>query len=126
MIRLANKSRKNRMFFDNFIKEIAICINVGTTSLNRDLELPSYRGIHRRKEEGVIDIGNNHQAIGFDTPAQIFSPTILSAIDRMLEQAKLHGLTGCNSRRLISDYIMRYTDLTECHLSALNEMMSLQ
>ena len=114
------------MFFDNFIKEIAICMNVGDTKVNRDLELPSYRGFQRRKEKDVIDMGDNHQAIGFDTPAQMLSPTILTAIDKMLEKAKYDGLKGCNSRLLITDYIKRHTDLTDCHLCALNEMMSLQ
>ena len=126
MIRLANKSRSNRMFFDNLIKEMAICINCGYTSINREIELPSYRGIHRRKEEGTIDTGNNHQAIGFDTPSKMLSLSTLNSIDYMLEEAKSKGMAGCNSRRMISAFIIAHTDLTDCHLCALNEMMSLE
>ena len=125
MIRLANRSRKNRMFFDNLIKEIAICINVGYTTVNRTVELPSYRGLQRRKDEDVIDIGNNHQAIGFDTPEDMLSPSLLRSIDGMLAEAKAEGLSGCGSRLQISKFIQEHTDLTDCHLCALNEMMSL-
>ena len=125
MIRLANRSRSNRMFYDNLVKEIAICINMGYPSINRELELPSYRGISSRKGEDVIDIGNNHAAIGFDTPAGMLPPAVLRAIDGMMEEAKKEGLAGCGSRRTISDFIISHTDLTDCHLSALNEMYSL-
>lgn len=125
-ILLANKSRKNRMFFDNLIKEIAISVNTGDTMLNRDIELPSYRGRQRRKEEGVIDTGNNHQAIGFDTPGTMLPPATLKALDEMLAEARDKGLTGCNSRRVIADFILCRTDLTDCYLCALNDMMSLK
>lgn len=126
MIRLANRSRCNRMFFDNLLKEIAICINTGAKGINHDIELPSYRGISRRKEEGVIDMGNNHQAIGFETPSKMLSLSTLNSIDYMLEEASSKGMAGCNSRRMISDFIIAHSDLTDCHLCALNEMMSLK
>lgn len=122
-INLANKSRANRMFFDNLIKEIAICINVGDMAINRDLELPSYRGKSRRKGNDVVDIGNKSQAIGFDTPAGMLSGKCIDAIDEMLRTA---NLKGCNSRQQISDFIKQHTDLTDCHLCALNGMMSLK
>ena len=125
MIRLANRSRCNRMFFDNLLKEIAICINTGAKGINHDIELPSYRGVSRRKEEGVIDMGDNHQAIGFDTPSQMLSRGTLRAVDAMVAEAASLGLAGCGSRQMISDYIESKTDLTDCHLCALNEMMSL-
>lgn len=125
MIRLANRSRCNRMFFDNLLKEIAICINTGAKAINHDIELPSYRGMSRRKEEGVIDMGDNHQAIGFDTPSQMLSRGTLRAVDAMVAEAASLGLAGCGSRQKISDYIKSKTDLTDCHLCALNEMMSL-
>jgi len=125
MIRLANRSRCNRMFFDNLLKEIAICINTGAKGINHDIELPSYRGVSRRKEEGVIDMGNNHQAIGFDTPSQMLSRGTLRAVDAMVAEAASLGLAGCGGRQKISDYIKSKTDLTDCHLCALNEMMSL-
>lgn len=100
------------MFFDNLIKEMAICINVGDTCINRDLELFSYRG--------------KKQNIGFDTPGGMLSDSTLTAIDLMLSEAMRQGLTGCNSRIRISDFIKQHTDLTDCHLCALNDMMSLQ
>lgn len=125
MIRLANRSRCNRMFFDNLLKEIAICINTGAKAINHDIELPSYRGMSRRKEEGVIDMGDNHQAIGFDTPSQMLSRGTLRAVDAMVAEAASLGLAGCGSLQKISDYIKSKTDLTDCHLCALNEMMSL-
>ncbi|MBP5776716.1 MAG: hypothetical protein J6W56_04110 [Prevotella sp.] len=112
------------MFYDSLIKDIAICINVCDTRINRDLEHPSYRGIQRRKQEGAI-CQSNVSAIGFDTPAQMLPPSALNNIDDMLQEAKRRNLTGCNSRRQISDFIMLHTDLTDCHLCALNEMMSL-
>ena len=97
MIRLANRSRRNRMFFDNLLKEIAICINTGAKAINHDIELPSYRGGSRRKEEGVIDMGDNHQAIGFDTPSQMLSRGTLRAVDAMVAEAASLGLAGCGS-----------------------------
>lgn len=126
MIALAAKSRKNRMFFDNLIKEIAISINVGDVTLNQNLELPSYRGMQRRKEENVVHIGSNHQAVGFDTPRSMLTHTTLCALDALLGEAKDKGLKGCGSRQRIADFIISQTDLTECHLTALNEMMSLR
>lgn len=123
-IKLANKSRGNRMFFDNLVKEIAICINVGYAAINRDLELPSYRGIRRRGEEATSH-GSKVSSIGFDTPVGMLSRKTLDAIDLMLQEAKSLRLEGCNSRRRISDFIIEHTDLTDCHLCALNEMMSL-
>ena len=113
------------MFFDNLVKEIAICINVGDTSINRELELPSYRGIQRRGEDDTISHGSHVSAIGFDTPVGMLSRKALDAIDLMLQDAKSLRLEGCNSRRRISDFIIEHTDLTDCHLCALNDMMSL-
>ena len=127
IIHLAAKSRKNRMFFDNVIKDIAICINIGQESIDPDLDmgLPSYRGRNRRNEEGVTDIGNNHQAVGFDTMRQMLSPATVRAINDMLSLAKAEGLANCCDRRKISDFIQTHTDLTDCHLCTLNEMASL-
>jgi len=113
------------MFFDNLIKEMAICIHVGDTRINRELELPSYRGRNRRLDDDVVDFGNNHQAIGFDTPAGLLSKQTLDAIDAMLELAAAEGLTGCASRQRIAGFIIQHSDLTDCHLVTLNEMVSL-
>ena len=125
-ISLANKSRKNRMFFDHFIKELAICINTGACRVNRDIELPSYRGIQARKLPGVIDYGNNHAAVGFDTPGTMLNPKTLNALDNMLCAAKEVGLTHCNSRKRIQYFLLAHTDLTTCHLTAINDMYSLK
>jgi hypothetical protein len=113
------------MFYDSLIKDIAVCINVGDTRINRDLEHPSYRGIQRRKQEGTIS-QSNVSAIGFDTPDRMLPSSVLNNIDDMLQEAKRKNLTGCNSRRQISDFIMQHTDLTDCHLCALNDMISLK
>ena len=113
------------MFYDNFIKEIAICINVGDTRVSRDIELPSYRSIQHRSK-GCLVHNSKVSAIGFDTPSQLLPSSVLDRIDEMLQEAAEQGLTHCGSRGIISDFIMSYTDLTECHLCALNEMMSLK
>ena len=41
-IKLANRSRRNRVFFDDFIREMAICLNVGEAALNREQLFPTY------------------------------------------------------------------------------------
>ena len=125
IIKLASRSRKNRMFYDNLIMEMAICINCGDTTIYRDLEMPSYRGMGTRKCGEGIDMGN-HQAMGFDTPATMLPKQTLDRIDNMLQEAKQQGLNGCNSQRRIADFIMQHTDLTDCHLTALNQMRSLK
>ena len=114
------------MFFDSFIKEFAICINTGACRVNRDIELPSYRGIHARMLPGVIDYGSNHAAVGFNTPGTMLNPKTLNALDNMLCAAKEEGLTHCNSRKRIQDFLLAHTDFTTCHLGALNEMLSIQ
>lgn len=121
MIKIANKCRSNRMFFDNLIKEIAICINVGDTEINRELELPSYRGIKGRSGDSLC-FGSKVSAIGFDTPSDMLSGKCLDAIDRMLRDAKQKGI---NTKQQIAELIKEHTDLTDCHLCALNGMMSL-
>ena len=114
------------MFFDSFIKELAICINTGACRVNRQLELPSYRGMHERLLHGVIDYGSNHAAVGFDTPGTMLNSKTLTALDNMLCAAKEKGLTHCNSRKRIQDFLLAHTDLTTCHLCALNGMLSIQ
>lgn len=125
IIRLANRSRSNRMFYDNLIKEIAICINVGDVKINRDIELFSYRGLQRRRREDAFGISKT-EAVGFDTPAGMLPVSVLDSIDLMLSSAKAAGLSHCNSRSVISNFIKMMTDLNDCHLCALNDMMSLK
>lgn len=120
-VRLQNTSRKNRMFFDSLIRELAICVYLGDTSLNRSLELPSYRGPHNFDAPGTVYIGNNHAAVGFDTPGGLLSPRCLAGLDAMLAAAEAGGLKGCTEAECRA-FLLASTDLTDCHLSALNEM----
>ena len=113
-IKLANRSRSNRMFYDNLIKEIAICINVGDTAINRELELPSYRPMQGKSKDDIIH-NSKTSVIGFDTPATMLPASVLDRIDGMLQEATRQNLTHYNSRRRISDIIKIHTDLTDCH-----------
>ena len=124
IIKLANRSRKNRMFFDNLILELAICLNVGDTTLNRDLMLPSYRGIQTRCNDKEAISLSKVAAVGFNTPRQMLPTPTLDAIDRALREAPPQ-LKGCGSIRLIKNYISAFTDLNDCHLTALNTMQSI-
>ena len=120
-IKLANRSSKNRMFYDNLIKEIAICLHCGDRILNRELQLPSYRGTNTRlKDKEAISLTKN-EAMGFDTPRDMLPVATLDQIDRMLSEAPCR-LMRCKSREPITEYIKQRTDLTDCHLTALNEL----
>ena len=121
ILKLANASRRNRLFFDNLFREIAICIHTGDTEINRDIELPSYRGRGRRLERDVIPISKD-EAMGFDTPRSLLSATVLGNIDRLLHKARESGLNRCRDRIRVSTFIIAHSDLTDCHLTALNEM----
>lgn len=125
-IKLANRSRTNRMFFDHLIRELAVCLNVGDTALNREQLVPTYVN-HAQARELVED--ENYIQITRDTGclyqplAQILPCKLLDQIDEMLQQAP-HNLKGSNSRKLITDYLSSCTDLTDCHYSAMNLMQS--
>ena len=121
IIKLSNRSRKNRMFFDNLVRELAICIKCGDLTLNRDIELPSYRGKQTRCRDPKAVSLTKTEAVGFDTPRRMLPEATLDAIDLMLSDAPRH-LRYYKSREDIADYIKQRTDLTDCHLTALNEM----
>ena len=114
------------MFFDHLIRELAICLNVGDTALNREQLVPTYVN-HAQAGELVED--ENYIQITRDTgciykPLALILPSkLLDQIDEMLMQAP-HNLKGSHSRKLITDYLSSCTDLTECHYSAMNLMQS--
>ena len=126
-IKLANRSRTNRMFFDHLIRELAICINVGDMALNREQLVPTYVKHSQARElveneyyiQITRDTGCLYQPLG-----QILPSKLLDQIDKMLQQAP-HHLKGSHSRKLITDYLSSCTDLTDCHYSALNLMQSI-
>ena len=129
MIKLANKSRNNRMFVDQLIRELAICINTGDKEINREMLMPSYKS---HKENVNIYADNElYQQITRDsgclwTPlSECLSKKTLDELDLMLQRAP-HELTRCNSRSKIQDFIMEYTDLVDCHFDSLNYMTSIR
>ena len=114
------------MFFDHLIRELAVCLNVGDTALNREQLVPTYVK-HSQARELVED--ENYIQITRDTGClyqplgQILPSKLLDQIDEMLRQAP-HNLKGSHSRKLITDYLSSCTDLTDCHYSAMNLMQS--
>lgn len=119
VIKLANRSRKNRSFFDSLIRVLAVEINIGSDSLNRDLMLASYRPPQDMSAE---NIGSRVEKRGWDTPRDMLPKATLDAIDDMLAEARRQGLEGCCDKVRIAQFIIGHTDLTDCHTTALNEM----
>lgn len=115
------------MFFDHLIRELAICLNVGDTALNREELMPTYVN-HARARELADDY--NYIQITRDTGclylplAQILPNKLLDQIDEMLRQAPCN-LKRSHSRELITAYLSTCTDLTDCHYSAMNLMQSI-
>lgn len=127
IIKLANRSRKNRIFFDNLIRELAICLNTGDTSLNRELLSPTYVN---HSHANAVDNKETYFRITRDSGmlmkplGDILPCKLLDQLDAMLASAPA-CLKRSNSRSLIGDYLIQSTDLNDCHLSALNEMQSI-
>lgn len=126
MIKLANRSRKNRVLFDFLVLELVVEINLGTTSLDRDLLIPTYVN---HEHAGNLSEADNYVQLNRDTGCQ-FVPqgealpsNLLADLDKMLRKAPPE-LKGCRSRKMITDYIRQHTDLTDCHFTALNQMAS--
>jgi len=127
-IALADKSRKNRVFFDNLIREIVICLNCGDTVINRELELPVY-ACHKyartaNGDDKYFQITRD-SGMFFKPLGEVLSEKYLDSIDQMLREAPSE-LKLCGKRALITSYISEVTDLTDCHFSALNQMTSIQ
>lgn len=125
-IKLANRSRKNRVLFDFLVLELVVEINLGTISLNRDLLIPTYVN---HAHAGSLSEADNYVQLNRDTGCQ-FVPqgealpsNLLAALDKMLREAPAK-LKGCRSRKMITDYLRQHTDLTDCHFTALNKMQS--
>lgn len=118
-IKLSNRSRKNREFYDALLRTLAVEINIGSTRLNRDLMLPSFRPIHDTTAE---HIGSHVEKRGWDTPADMLPASTLDAIDNMLADAASQNMKDCCDKIRISQYLINQTDLTTCHLCALNEL----
>lgn len=127
MIKLANRSRRDRVFFDMLIRELAICLNTGDTSINRELLSPVYvNHAHAgaaADDETYFQITRN-SGIQFKPLCDILPDKLLGKLDHMLANAPA-CLKQSDSRQLIGDYIKQCTDLTDCHLSALNGMQSI-
>lgn len=127
IIKLANRSRKNRIFFDHLIRELAICLNEGDTSINRGQMAPTYVN---HSMAGTVTDDENYIQLNRDTGClfqqieKILPVSILDALDDMLWQAPPE-LKGSCSRKLITKYLTQCTDLTDCHYSALNMMQSI-
>lgn len=127
IIPLANQSRKNRVFFDNLVKELAICLNTGAESVNRDLQLPVYIC---HSHAGQLANGDEYFQITRDSGmtfkpiGEVLGKTTLDAIDHMLREAP-PLIRHSNNRTLITNHLSAFTDLTDCHFTALNEMSSI-
>ena len=126
-IPLANRSRKNRIFFDHLIRELAICLNVGDTSLDREVLVPTYvNHLHAgmvAKDEYYIQ-PNRDTGCLFLPLGDVLPSSLLDRLDEMLANAPAN-LKRCGSRKLITDYLSQCTDLTQCHYSAMNQMQSI-
>ena len=127
-LKLSARSRRNRMFFDNLIRELAICLNVGDTALNREELFPTYVNHAQAGElvndEYYIQINRDTGCL-FRPLAELLPNKTLDDLDALLAEAPPE-LKHCGSRRMITDYLSQRTDLADCHFSALNEMQSIR
>lgn len=116
MIRLEKMSSKNRAFVDALLRVLAVELNVGSKELNRELEVECYASTF---DTGADNIGLNVAKRRWVRIGDKLSARCMAEIDRMLADG---ALEGCCDRIKISDYIIANSDLTDCHLTALNEM----
>lgn len=126
-IALANRSRKNRVFYDFLIRDLVVNLNCGEKQLNRDLLVPSYASHAHAANLNA----ENYCKVTRDTGCfykpytEILSKVILDQLDALLAEAPSE-LNHCGCRKMITDYLRQRTDLTDCHFSALNPMTSIQ
>lgn len=124
IIKLADKSRKNRILYDFLVLELVVETNLGTRHLDRDLLVPSYLNHQHagkaQENEYYCKITRDDGCI-FVPQGQAFPKQLLDQLDDLLRQAPPE-LKGCRSRKMITDYIRHHTDLTDCHFTALNQM----
>ena len=109
-IALANKSRSNREFFDWLIRVLADELNIGGKELSGDLILPSW----------IIKItwtDPDGKKWFFGKVSDFLSKKVIKDLNNMLESADLKN-AGLYK---IRDFLLQHTDLTDCHLTALND-----
>lgn len=126
-LKLANRSRKNRIFYDFLILNLAVELNLGSKALNRDLFAPTYvNHIHAANPNA-----DNYCRVTRDSGClflpyrEILSKKMLDDLDVILAEAPPE-LYHCGSRKMITDYLSQRTDLTDCHFVALNQAVSIK
>lgn len=122
MIKLENLTRKNRIFYDSFIREIIICLAYGDKKTNRDLMLASY--VNHKHGDNVSDPDNYFQlnrdtGCTFKPIKDVVSKKTLDAIDEMLSNA---NLAPCFDLTKLKQYLKEQSDLSDSSLSAANGM----
>lgn len=127
-LKLANRSRKNRIFYDFLILYLAVELNLGTKAINRDELMPTYVShAHAgdvRNDEYYVQITRNSGCI-YRPCHEILSKKMLDQLDAILAEAPLE-LNHCGSRKMITDYLSLRTDLTDCHFVVLNQATSIR
>ena len=127
-LQLANRSRKNRIFYDFLILDLAINLNCGERQLNRDLLVPTYvnhaHASDLRDDENYIQLGRDNGCL-YHPYREILSRKMLDCLDAVLAEAPPE-LYHCGSRKMITDYLRQHTDLTDCHFVALNQATSIR
>ena len=124
IIKLANRSRKDRIFFDQLIRMLAVELHLGSDELNRFHLMPVYVCHSHAREtahsEHYTQL-NRNSGCSYKPLCEVLPAALIDQLEALLADAPAN-LKGSNSRKLIADYLKQRTDLTDCHLSALNEM----
>lgn len=127
ILKLSNRSRKNRIFYDFLILDLAISLNGGEKQLNRALLAPTYvNHAHAANlNDGCYCQVTRDSGCFYRPYHEILSKKMLDQLDVILADAPPE-LYRCGSRKMITDYLSLRTDLTDCHFVALNEMQSIR
>ena len=124
IIKLANRSRKNRVFFDQLIRMLAVELHLGSDELNRFHLMPVYVCHSHAREtahsEHYIQLNRDSGCL-YQPLCEVLPAALIDQLEALLTDAPAN-LKGSKSKTLIGDYLKQHTDLTDCHLSALNEM----
>lgn len=126
-LQLANRSRKNRIFYDFLILDLAVNLNLGEKQLNRDLLVPTYANHAHAvnlNDENYCQITRDSGCL-YRPYREILSSKMLDQLDAILAEAPPE-LNRCGSRKMITDYLSFRTDLTDCHYAALNQATSIR
>ena len=113
-----NKSRTNRIYFDNLVRQVSCEIRLPIERRDTtwyDVELPSYCSIKNNAEKDKIDISGN-TAIVFRTGKQMLSKREIAILsDFIFQTPQCHSLKEARERM---------TELfNDCQLEALNILM---